>query len=434
MQPHYLPYSGYFNLIDSVDKFVVLDDVQFEKQSWQSRNRVLNNGQIVFLSVPVKQTSLSTTINNIEFVDNNRWVKKHRQTIEQSYSRAPFQKNILPFMEKYFEFINALIGTDTKSLAKINKFFIESMCAELGITTEIYLSSELNLNEEKRSLRLLSILEKLDCSQYLSPVGAKSYLNEDKFQDNKNIDLLFQKFSATEYPQFNTKTFQSKMSVVDLVANCGFDMALSHIRNHSIKRNLTGFVVKKKAKDVLFLGYDERKTRLVKCLRDNNCNVIQSELPLIPWPETDLVVMFGYRHILSAEDLKSLDAPVLNLHISLLPFNKGAHPNFWAFYDNTPSGVTIHLADEGIDTGPLIYQRELFFDTTKITFSESYKSLLSEIENMFIENISDILRRNYTPVAQTDSGSHHTLKQLPSIFKGWDENVCREINRLKFMI
>jgi hypothetical protein len=79
----------------------------------------------------------------------------------------------------------------------------------------------------------------------------------------------------------------------------------------------------------------------------------------------DLIISFGYRHIISKEIIKSVNCPIINLHISYLPYNRGAHPNFWSFYDKTPSGVTIHLVNEGIDTGPIIYQRHIIFDNNE---------------------------------------------------------------------
>src|SRR5690606_983365 len=82
----------------------------------------------------------------------------------------------------------------------------------------------------------------------------------------------------------------------------------------------------------------------------------------VPWtsekdiPEADLLVSFGYRHI-----LKDLSVPAVNIHISMLPWNRGADPNFWSWLDHTPKGVTVHLMDQGIDTGPIIAQREVAF-------------------------------------------------------------------------
>lgn len=74
-----------------------------------------------------------------------------------------------------------------------------------------------------------------------------------------------------------------------------------------------------------------------------------------------------------------------------MPFNRGSHPNFWSHFDDTPSGVTIHLIDKGIDAGKYLYQKKVFFNIKKITYKESYEILINEIENLFIQNLEEIL-------------------------------------------
>lgn len=85
--------------------------------------------------------------------------------------------------------------------------------------------------------------------------------------------------------------------------------------------------------------------------------------------------------------------PIINLHISYLPGNRGAHPNFWSFYDETPSRVSIHLIDTGIDTGPILFQKYVDFNQDEKAFSQTYKKLVIEIEKLFIENIQKEIAR-----------------------------------------
>ena len=103
-----------------------------------------------------------------------------------------------------------------------------------------------------------------------------------------------------------------------------------------------------------------------------------------------------------------------------MPWNKGAHPNFWSFYDNTPSGVTIHLIDAGIDTGDVLYQKKVNFHSNENTFAKTYKRLINEIENLFIENLENIIEKKYIGKRQTEKGSYHNLADLPKSFKGWE--------------
>ena len=114
-------------------------------------------------------------------------------------------------------------------------------------------------------------------------------------------------------------------------------------------------------KKIIFLGYDSSKTRLINELKKRKCVVkaISEKISIEDIGKRDLIISFGYRHILSSNFINNCGCPIVNLHISYLPFNRGAHPNFWSFYDNTPSGVTIHLINEGIDSGPILFQKKI---------------------------------------------------------------------------
>ena len=142
---------------------------------------------------------------------------------------------------------------------------------------------------------------------------------------------------------------------------------------------------------ILWLGYTRNQTTLVDELVQAQCEVWHTEEKIQTTVGYDLVVSYGYRHILKKEVIESSNAPIINLHISYLPWNRGAHPNFWSFYDCTPSGVTIHLIDEGVDTGAIIYQKYVNFNKEENTYSKTYKRLISEIENLFRNNLNQII-------------------------------------------
>ena len=148
-----------------------------------------------------------------------------------------------------------------------------------------------------------------------------------------------------------------------------------------------------KVKNLLFLGYGRDETRLIGQIELKGV-CVQITNKVFEWfDEYDLVVSFGYRHIIKADQIKRSTAPIINLHISYLPWNKGSHPNFWSHYDSTPTGVSIHLVDEGIDTGPIIFQKYVNIDTKKFTFENSHRLLVDEIEDLFIDNLDKILRK-----------------------------------------
>lgn len=135
----------------------------------------------------------------------------------------------------------------------------------------------------------------------------------------------------------------------------------------------------------------------------------------------DWIVSYGYRHIIPKEILNTVKNPIINLHISYLPFNRGSHPNYWSFKEKTKKGVTIHFIDQGIDTGPILIQKEVEFNLND-TLNSSYLKLKQEIEILFKENFNEIISGNLKPKPQIGKGTFHTKSQLPK-FLDWDINI-----------
>lgn len=183
---------------------------------------------------------------------------------------------------------------------------------------------------------------------------------------------------------------------------------------------------------ILFLGYGEMQTSLINFLREDGHSVTHYADKLSPELALshDLIISFGYRHILKQELLSILPREPINLHISLLPYNRGAHPNFWAFHDQTPHGVTIHHIDSGVDTGNIIVQKELFFDNLDNTFKETYETLTAEIENIFICYWEMIRDYNYIPEKQVGTGTSHKVSDLPQFSLGWDAPIRKVLEEV----
>src|SRR5258708_7586617 len=125
MQPTYLPWAGYFNLIHQADAFVFLDDVQFEKQSWQNRNRVILDGQPHWLTVSVNRESLQQKIFEITLDEKANWREKHVRLIEQVYSKKPFKSDLSEILE-------LIIDKNTKLLNELNTKIIQKCCEKMG--------------------------------------------------------------------------------------------------------------------------------------------------------------------------------------------------------------------------------------------------------------------------------------------------------------
>lgn len=182
---------------------------------------------------------------------------------------------------------------------------------------------------------------------------------------------------------------------------------------------------------ILFLGYDKNESKLISETLKMGFTVFHTKKVISELSDFDLVVSFGYKEILKSSTLSTSKNPVVNLHISYLPFNRGMYPNFWSHFDGTPNGVTIHIIDAGIDTGPILLQKQTYFGKSEKTFRETWKKLTQEIEQLFLTNFSGIYSQQIIPKKQEGSGSFHKASDLPLEFGGWDTVIEKEIARLK---
>ena len=141
-------------------------------------------------------------------------------------------------------------------------------------------------------------------------------------------------------------------------------------------------------------------------------NITPSDLQAM---RPDRIISYAYRHILEQKVIGILPGNFINLHIALLPYNRGADPNAWSFLDGTPSGVTIHLIDAGIDTGPILLQRAVAFDEARDTLAGTYFALHAEIQNLFIENWVAVRNGAIAPKRQAPGGSYHRSEELAGL-------------------
>lgn len=149
----------------------------------------------------------------------------------------------------------------------------------------------------------------------------------------------------------------------------------------------------------------------------------------------DFAVSHGYRHIIKNSIINRLHQRIINLHISLLPWNKGADPNLWSFLDDTPKGVTIHYVDEGIDTGDIIVQKEVFFKNDQETLATTYQRLQTEIVDLFKINWRLIRDENCSRLKQVNGGTFHKSfdkrKYENLLVDGWETPVSLLIGKGK---
>ena len=187
-----------------------------------------------------------------------------------------------------------------------------------------------------------------------------------------------------------------------------------------------------KANLALLLGYREDKAlRLHSVLDENNFEVHHEENNVADFSEYSLVVSFGYRHIISNDALKNSKAEFLNLHTSFLPYNRGAHPIFWAAAQGNPFGVSLHQIDSGLDTGPIYSQKIIELQIEETTFREAHGKVLAEAELLFTESLSEILEGRVSPKPQQEVLPAKRVRDLPAEFLGWDTLIGPEIRRLR---
>ena len=221
MQPTYLPWVGYFAMIDQVDIFIVLESVQFSKRSWQQRNQIKTANGPIWLTVPVKSKGKrGQLINEIEVDTSRNYSAAHILSLENNYRKSPYFSEYSP---KLF----SLLENGHRYLPGLTIELIVWFCMVLGITTPIKYSSKMENTGTKADL-LAMLCAQLNATEYVSPLGSRKYLEESDAFDKLNIPIKYYEYQPIPYPQLFGE-FLPYMSIVDLLFNVGPE-SLSVIR------------------------------------------------------------------------------------------------------------------------------------------------------------------------------------------------------------
>ena len=215
MQPTYMPWIGYLDLMDRADVFVLLDDVSYSHQSWQQRNQIKTSTGLAWLTVPVSHTGHTGQPIRDVVIANPRFWRKHLNSIAANYARAPHFALHMETLTDLFE-----NREPPRLLAALNIAIIKQLAEWAGISSQIVLASELSV-EGNRIDRLVSFCQTLNAKTYLSPLGAIDYLADDagKFE----IAGLALRFQNYEHPEYNQcfPPFAAYASAIDLLMNEG---------------------------------------------------------------------------------------------------------------------------------------------------------------------------------------------------------------------
>lgn len=208
MQPYFLPYVGYYQLIAAVDLFIVYDNIKYTKKGWINRNRMLQNGKDVTFSLPLKSDSDSRDVCQRELSnDFNR--SKLLNQFKGAYQRAPYFEPTFPLIEE-------IVYHKSTNLFQFLKHSIVKTCKHLGITTEIKNSSEIAIDHSlKNQEKVLALCEAVAATTYVNAIGGMDLYSREIFQ-NRAIDLRFIQSRPFEYPQMGD-AFVPWLSIIDVM-------------------------------------------------------------------------------------------------------------------------------------------------------------------------------------------------------------------------
>lgn len=213
VQSNYIPWRGYFDLINSVDEFILYDDMQYTRRDWRNRNTIKTPDGLKWLTIPVEvKGKYFQKIKDTTISDPN-WGKTHWATIVHNYSKARY------FAMYRGVFENLYLNSEERFLSRVNYLFLSAICEILGIKTKISWSMDYNPGKRKTE-RLVDLSKQAGATEYISGPAAKDYLQEELFS-NEGIALLYIDYSS--YPEYKqlSPPFEHQVSIIDLIFNEG---------------------------------------------------------------------------------------------------------------------------------------------------------------------------------------------------------------------
>ena len=215
LQSNYIPWKGYFDIMGSVDEFIIYDEMQYTKNDWRNRNKIKTTNGLIWLTIPVKIEKLNQKINETKIADN-KWYIKHKNSLQTNYGKATKFKECKDFIFNIYEQASRL-----DYISEINYTFLNELNKFLKISTKISFSTDYNIGDGKTE-RLINICKQSNSNIYLSGPSAKNYIDEALFTKN-NINLeWFDYIGYKEYEQLHPP-FEHGVSILDLIFNTGED-------------------------------------------------------------------------------------------------------------------------------------------------------------------------------------------------------------------
>lgn len=210
MQPYFLPYIGYWQMINAVDEFVVYDNIEFTKKGWFNRNRILDGDHDRLFTVPIKKDSDFLNVKE-RFLsdDSQKEALRILRIIQNTYRKAPNYTAVYPLVEAIFLYSD-------KNLFNYIYNSIQAICTYLGIDTNIIISSSVDIDHSLKSeQKVLALCKEQNAGVYINAIGGTALYDKEIFKSN-NVDLLFIKARNIEYKQYNNQ-YVPWLSIVDVM-------------------------------------------------------------------------------------------------------------------------------------------------------------------------------------------------------------------------
>jgi hypothetical protein len=226
LQSNYIPWKGYFDLIAAVDEFLIFDEVQFTRRDWRNRNKIVVQGAVKWLTIPVKTKGrYLEPIEEIE-TDGNGWTEQHWKTISHAYRRAPHFAGYQAILEATYQ-----QAADLVRLTEINELFLRTIAGLLGIATPIARANVVPRTTQSPSDRLVEICLGRHATEYVSGPAARAYIEPEKFS-NAAVALRYADYSGYPVYEQHATVFEHGVSVLDLLMRCG-SAARGHLKSPS---------------------------------------------------------------------------------------------------------------------------------------------------------------------------------------------------------
>lgn len=229
LQSNYIPWKGYFDLMNMADEFVLYDDVQYTRRDWRNRNMIKTSHGLKWLTIPVDVKGKYHQLICDTLATDDKWRREHWNSIVHAYGKSPHFGAYADALESLY------MQSSERKLSQINRTFMDAICSILGITTRISWSMDFaGAREiEDKTARLVHICKLAGATHYISGPAARGYIKDELF-DAAGIALSYMDYSGyPEYPQMHG-AFEHGVSVLDLIFNAGPE-ATSYMKSFTRK-------------------------------------------------------------------------------------------------------------------------------------------------------------------------------------------------------